>query len=69
LQFAVDAAQRSSELAQDLYHAGRVDFLSVLEAHTQVLDTERELAQSQTNAAVSMVSLYRALGGGWSETP
>jgi NodT family efflux transporter outer membrane factor (OMF) lipoprotein len=69
LQLAVDAAQRSSELAQDLYHAGRADFLSVLEAHTQVLDTERELVQSQTDAAVSMVSLYRALGGGWSETP
>ena len=65
LALAVDSAQRSSLLAQDLYDAGRADFLSVLDAHTQVFDTERDLAQAQTDAAVSAVSLYRALGGGW----
>ena len=47
----------------------RADFLSVLDAHTQVLDTERELVQAQTDAAISAVSLYRALGGGWRSTP
>jgi NodT family efflux transporter outer membrane factor (OMF) lipoprotein len=69
LHLAVESAQRSSQLAEDLYHAGRADFLSVLAAHTQVLDTERELAQAQTDVAVSTVSLYRALGGGWRATP
>jgi NodT family efflux transporter outer membrane factor (OMF) lipoprotein len=65
LALAVDSAQRSSHLAQDLYDAGRADFLSVLDAHTQVFDSERELTQAQTDVAVSAVSLYRALGGGW----
>ena len=65
---AVDSAQRSSTLAQALYEAGEADFLSVLDAHTQLLDTQRDLVQAQTDAAVSAVSLYRALGGGWPDT-
>lgn len=69
LDLAVDSAQRSSRLAEDLYHAGQADFLSVLDAHTQLLDTERDLARAETEAAISTVSLYRALGGGWRATP
>jgi NodT family efflux transporter outer membrane factor (OMF) lipoprotein len=69
LTLAVESAQRSSQLAEDLYHAGRADFLSVLESHTQVFETERDLAQAQTDAAISAVSLYRALGGGWRPVP
>jgi len=69
LSLAVDSAQRSSTLAQKLYNAGEADFLSVLDAHTQVLDTQSELVQAQTDAAVSAVSLYRALGGSWQDTP
>jgi NodT family efflux transporter outer membrane factor (OMF) lipoprotein len=65
LGLAVESAQRSAKLAQDLYNAGQADFLSVLDTHTQLLDTQRDLAQAQTDAAVSAVSLYRALGGGW----
>lgn len=66
---AVDSARRSSTLAQALYEAGEADFLSVLDAHTQLLDTQRDLVQAQTDAAVSAVSLYRALGGGWQDLP
>jgi NodT family efflux transporter outer membrane factor (OMF) lipoprotein len=62
---AVASARRSSELARELYSAGTTDFFSVLDAHTQVLDSERDLARAQTEAAVSSVALYRALGGGW----
>ena len=65
LGLAVESAQRSAKLAQDLYNAGQTDFLSVLDTHTQLLDTQRDLAQAQTDAAVSAVSLYRALGGAW----
>ncbi len=67
LNLAVNSARRSSVLAQALYEAGEADFLSVLDAHTQLLDTERDLVQAQTDAAVGAVSLYRALGGGWQD--
>jgi NodT family efflux transporter outer membrane factor (OMF) lipoprotein len=69
LHLALDSAQRSNRLAEDLYRAGQADFLSVLAAHAQVLDTESELTQAQIDSAVSVVSLYRALGGGWHGTP
>ena len=62
---AVDSAQRSSTLAQALYEAGEADFLSVLDAHTQLLDTQRDLVQAQTDAAVSAVSLtWRSAAAG-----
>jgi outer membrane protein TolC len=69
LHLALDSAQRSNRLAEDLYRAGQADFLSVLAAHAQVLDRESELTQAQIYSAVSVVSLYRALGGGWHGTP
>ena len=39
LNLAVNSARLSSVLAQALYEAGEADFLSVLDAHTQLLDT------------------------------
>jgi len=45
--------------------AGEADFLSVLDAHRELLDAQRERVQAQTDAAISAVALYRALGGGW----
>lgn len=65
LQTAVDAAQRSLQLANELYAAGELDFLAVLDAQTQLLDAQRDLIAAQTNASLASVSLYRALGGGW----
>jgi NodT family efflux transporter outer membrane factor (OMF) lipoprotein len=68
LSLALESAHRSSSLAEELYKAGEADFLSVLDAHTQAYDTERDLNQARTDAAVSAVFLYRALGGGWRES-
>ena len=65
LSDAVESGRRSSRLAQDLYQAGTTDFLSVLDAQTQVFESERALAATQTEAAISAVDLYRSLGGGW----
>jgi outer membrane protein TolC len=65
---AVDSAQRASELAQALYAAGEADFLSVLDAHRELLDSQRDWVRAQTDAAVSAVILYRALGGGWRDS-
>ena len=42
-----------------------MDFLDVLDAErTQLVDEDR-LAQSRTDAATSLVAVYKALGGGW----
>jgi len=65
LQQAVDESRRAVELASELYLRGLGDFLSVLDAQKSRYALEDELAQSETNVVVDLVSLYKALGGGW----
>lgn len=66
---AVAANQRAATLACDLYLGGVSDFLSVLEAQRNLLQTQSELAQSGAAESADMVSLYKALGGGWQAVP
>jgi len=46
-----------------------VDFLDVLDAERTELADEDRLAQSRTDAATSLVAVYKALGGGWQDVP
>ena len=46
-----------------------VDFLSVLDAERTQLQAEDALAQSRTEAATSLIAVYKALGGGWESAP
>jgi multidrug efflux system outer membrane protein len=46
-----------------------VDFLEVLDAERTQLEAEDRLAQSRTEAATSLVAVYKALGGGWEGAP
>ena len=71
LQVAVDANRRSVELADQLYQKGLTDFLNVLDAQRNLFASENELAQSESSVSIDLVSIYKALGGGWEdlETP
>lgn len=51
--------------ARQRYVEGLVDFLNVNTTHAQLLQSQNELADSHTQIATSLVTLYRALGGGW----
>lgn len=62
---AVGAARRAEELSQDQYQAGLVDFSNVLDAQRSLLSLEDQLAQSDGSITNNLVSLYKALGGGW----
>lgn len=62
---AVDAARKAADLAQDQYAAGLVDFSNVLDAQRSKLLFQEELALSDGNVTSSLISLYKALGGGW----
>jgi NodT family efflux transporter outer membrane factor (OMF) lipoprotein len=57
-RIAVDAARQR-------YVEGLVDFLNVNTTLAQLLQSENELADADTQIAVNLVNLYRALGGGW----
>ena len=59
------AAQQATQLAQDQYEAGLVNFNNVLDAQRALLILQDELAQSQGTVTSNLVRLYKALGGGW----
>ncbi len=72
LAHALDAAQASAvaaRLARVRYEGGAVDFLAVLDAERTQLETEDRLAQTRTDAATSLIAVYKALGGGWEGAP
>ena len=51
--------------ARQRYAEGVVDFLDVNTAQAQLLQSQNDLATSRTQIATGLVTLYRALGGGW----
>jgi len=61
----VRAAQTALELAQTRYREGLVNFLDVIDAQRTVLDAETKLVQTERERLTDMVSLFKALGGGW----
>lgn len=65
LQEADRASRVATHLANELYVRGLADFLSVLDAQSQQLGIEDDLARSDTAVVTNLVALYKALGGGW----
>lgn len=52
-------------LAQLQYDNGQTDYLSVLDAERKLFTAQLALAQAQADVFITLVSLYKALGGGW----
>lgn len=67
LDGAVTTAHQSSALALQQYRTGLVTYATVLQAQSTQLSAEDSLAQSRAALAADLVSLYKALGGGWKE--
>ena len=65
LEKAVKANENAVRLANERYVQGIESFLSVLTAQQQLFQTEDQLVQSQSFVLTDLVSLYKALGGGW----
>ena len=65
LRASVAANRRALDLATERYTGGLENFLSVLDAQRAVYGAEDGVAQSETNGMVSLIALYKALGGGW----
>jgi NodT family efflux transporter outer membrane factor (OMF) lipoprotein len=65
------ALNRTSKLqsaihnADLLFNTGMANYLEVITAQSNVLQSELELAQIKKAQLVAMVDLYRSLGGGW----
>jgi multidrug efflux system outer membrane protein len=65
LQVAAAASDKAANLARKRFEGGLIDFLEVLDAERTALSAELLLSQSRTDAATSLVAVYKALGAGW----
>jgi multidrug efflux system outer membrane protein len=65
LQGAAAASDKAADLARQRVTGGLIDFLEVLDAERPALSAELLLSQGRTDAATSVVAVYKALGGGW----
>ena len=56
-------SKRAADIARDRYREGVIDFLQLLDAERVQLQAEDNLAQVEGDVFVSVVTLYKALGG------
>ncbi len=65
LNKAIAASQEAVDLSTYQYEQGLVDYQRVLSSYSSLLNQQVRLAQAQGATAGSLISTYRALGGGW----
>jgi NodT family efflux transporter outer membrane factor (OMF) lipoprotein len=65
---AVRTAQRSEDISHAQLEAGTVDIVTVLNTETTLSGDKDTLAQVRLARFTALVSLYKALGGGWAAT-
>lgn len=65
LSDSVVANKRAFEIANELYTTGNGDFLNVLDSERSFFSAEDQLVDSQRTVTENLVTLYKALGGGW----
>ncbi len=69
LSKAVAANRKAVSLATELYTHGQTDFLNVLLAQRSLFVSEDALVQSTRTVSANIVALFKALGGGWEDSP
>lgn len=62
---AVRENKKALASVQQQYLAGAIDYLNVLSVQRQLLSTQQAAVQSTAHVSLALVSLYKALGGGW----
>ena len=60
-----ESSQDSLHLANQLYANGLASFINVLDAERSLYQAEDALVQSDKAVTQNLISLYKALGGGW----
>lgn len=67
-QRRVEALSNGYRVAKLRYDAGRIGYLELLDVERQLRQVEQEQVQAQLDQLNATVDLYRALGGGWSQS-
>lgn len=59
--------EETLKLSLELYKQGLSPFQNVLDAQRSLLTYENQLVQAQGSSLLQLITLYKALGGGWQE--
>jgi multidrug efflux system outer membrane protein len=59
--------EEQKALAKMRYEGGVAAYLEVLDSERECFDAQRGLAQAKRDELLSIISLYKSLGGGWKE--
>jgi multidrug efflux system outer membrane protein len=63
----VTALESAVKLSTERYVAGKADYYEVLEAQQQLFPAELNLARTERDQLLAVVTLYKTLGGGWED--
>jgi multidrug efflux system outer membrane protein len=63
----VTALETAVKLSSERYVAGKASYYEVLEAQQQLFPAELNLARTERDQLLTVVALYKALGGGWQD--
>jgi outer membrane protein TolC len=66
---AAGSARKAAQLSRQMYEAGLADFQGVLDSERTRLSAEDGLITAEAGLRTSLITLYKALGGGWEEVP
>ncbi len=61
----VEALSTYAHLARLRYEGGYTSYIEVLDAERSLFNAQLSLTQTRTNVLTSVISLYKAMGGGW----
>lgn len=61
----VEQSEKSLRLAVDLYKTGLTAFSNVVDGQMNWLESQNTLVTLEGKALNTLVSIYKALGGGW----
>jgi len=65
----VAALTNAYRVAEARYQAGRIGYLDVLDVERQLREIEQQQVVARLSLLQATVDLYRALGGGWQDSP
>lgn len=66
LNQAFSSSRKAEEIAQIRFKEGTLNYLDLLTAQQELISTESEFADAKTRRNLAFISLYRSLGGEWS---
>ena len=68
LSQATDDAKKAYDASLTRFNAGATDYLTLLTTQNSLLQAQDSLAQAQADRLSASVELFKALGGGWSQS-